>query len=432
MAGLKSRVSAEDAANAQLAVQSAAAAPPPWLLVAGGFHRRGGMDKANLALAQHLVDEGTPVHIVCYSVDAEFAGHPLVTTHIVSKPANSYFLGGPLLDWVGRRVARNLVKRWPDARVLVNGDSCLWPGINWVHYVHHAWDGGSPEGPLWFRAKHRLNLWMARKRERAAARAGRLFITNSHRTSQDLIDLLGVDPGRVATVYLGGESEWGAVTPAERAASRKSLEISEDRPLAVFIGAIGHDRRKGCDLVLEAWRRLCADPHWDVDLVVAGGGSALNAYREQVAQWKLEGRIRMLGFSERVRDLLAAADVLVSPVRYEAYGLNVQEAICRGVPAIISSGAGVAERYGPEYSGLLLPDPEDVDDLVARLKQWRLNMPEWHARFQEFGDALRSYGWQDMARRIVSTVNEQGGLNSLQNHRIGESADRSGYAPPVA
>jgi glycosyltransferase involved in cell wall biosynthesis len=151
---------------------------------------------------------------------------------------------------------------------------------------------------------------------------------------------------------------------------------------------------------------LCADPQWDVDLLVAGAGGALGMCREQVSQWKLEHRIRMLGFSGQVRDLLAAADLLVSPVRYEAYGLNVQEAICRGVPAIVSAAAGVAERYGPECTPLLLPDPEDVDDLVARLRLWRSNMPEWEARFKHFGDTLRRYGWQEMARRMVATVNQ--------------------------
>ncbi len=377
----------------------------PWVLVAGGFHRRGGMDKANLVLAQYLVDQGTPVHIVCYSVDSDLAQHPLATVHIVPRPANSFFLGRPLLDFTGRKVARRVTGRWPQARVLVNGDSCLWPGINWVHYVHHAWDEGPPVGPLWFRAKKRLSRWMERRQERAAARIGRLFISNSDRTSRDLIERLGVDAGSVHTIYLGAESEWGLVTPEEKAASRKSLNISDGRPIAVFIGSIGHDRRKGLDVLLEAWRRLCADPDWDVDLLVAGTGSALGMYREQVSQWKLGHRIRLLGFSDRVRELLAAADMLVSPVRYEAYGLNVQEAICRGVPAIVSSTAGVAERYGPDHAPLLLPDPEDIDDLAARLRQWRSHMEEWQVRFELFGDTLRSYGWQEMARRMVALVN---------------------------
>jgi glycosyltransferase involved in cell wall biosynthesis len=411
VAGVKSIPPAQEAPAATAARDFAASDPAaaPWVLVAGGFHNRGGMDKANLVLAQYLVEQGTPVHIVCHFIDADLARNPLVTVHIVSRPANSYLLGRPMLDFTGRSIARRVLSQWPNARVLVNGDSCLWPAINWVHYVQLAWDQGPPEGPLWFRIKERLNTWFTHKRERAAGRIGRLFITNSNRTSRDLVEHWGVDARRVHTIYLGAECEWGRVTREEKAASRKSLDIPEARPVAVFIGAIGHDRRKGFDVLLEAWKRLCADPQWDVDLLVAGSGGALGMCREQVSQWKLDHRIRMLGFCDRVRDLLAAADVLVSPVRYEAYGLNVQEAICRGVPAIVSASAGVAERYGPEFAPLLLPDPEDVEDLVGRLRQWRSNMPEWEARFERFGDTLRSYGWQDMARLMVAMANQQHG-----------------------
>jgi glycosyltransferase involved in cell wall biosynthesis len=377
------------------------------------------MDKANLALAQYLVEQGTPVNIVCYRIESDLARHPLATVHIVSRPAKSYFLGAPLLDFTGRRIARNVLSHCPSARVLVNGANCLWPGINWVHCVHHAWDERPLEGPLWFRAKQALSRWRLHRRERSAARIGRLFITNSNRTSRDLIERLGVDPRLVHTIYLGAESEWGPVTREEKAATRRSFNIPEAHPVAAFIGSIGHDRNKGFDVLLEAWRRLCADPQWDVDLLVAGSGGALGTCREQVSQWKLERRIRILGFSDRVRDLLAAADLLVSPVRYEAYGLNVQEAICRGVPAIVSSTAGIAERYGLEYAPLLLPDPEDIDDLVARLRQWRSNMPEWASRFELFGDTLRRYGWQDMARRIVSVAKQQGEPGSIPNTRAG-------------
>src|SRR5579871_1533623 len=378
--------------------------PPPWVLVAGGFHRNGGMDKANLALAEYLVEQGTPVHVVCYSVDSQFAKHPLATVHAVPRPAGSYFLARPLLDRKGRSVARTVLSQWPRARILVNGENCLWPDINWVHYVHHAWDPGQSGGPFWFRVKERLNAHLVRRREKSAARTGRIFLTNSNRTSRDLIQL-GVDPARIHRVYLGGEKEWVPVTAAEKAASRKSFQISQTRPVAVFIGSLGLDRRKGFDTLLESWRILCADPEWDVDLLVAGSGHALSACRLLVAQWKLEQRIRILGFCDRVPQLLAAADILVSPVRYEAYGLNVQEAICRGIPAIVSADAGVAERYGPECAPLLLSNPENVNGLVGTLRQWRLNLAEWAARFGQFGDSLRQYGWSDMAREMVLLAN---------------------------
>lgn len=368
------------------------------------------MDKANLALAQYLVEQNTPVHLVCHSFDPDLASHPLVTVHRVSRPAGSFFFGKPLLDFYGRRVAREVISHWPGARVLVNGDNCLWPDINWVHCVHQAWEPRRPGGPLWFRAKYGLGTSLARRRERKAVRIGRVFISNSNRTSRDLVERLGVEPERVHTVYLGAESDWRPVTREERAAIRNSFKIDERRPLAVFIGSLGFDNNKGFDVLLKAWKRLCTDPQWDVDLVAAGNGNALAMWREEIARCGLTRRVQMLGFTNRVQELLGAADVLVSPVRYEAYGLNVQEAICCGIPAIVSARAGVAERYGSKFAPLLLPDPEDVDDLVERLLQWRLNMDGWKASFREFGDTLRTYSWRDMARRMISIASQETAL----------------------
>jgi glycosyltransferase involved in cell wall biosynthesis len=288
----------------------------------------------------------------------------------------------------------------------------LWPGINWVHYVHHAWKPPQQEGPFWFQTKQNIGASMTCKRERALAGIARVFITNSNRTSRDLIEHLDAKPERVHTVYLGAETEWGPATREEKAVSRDFFRIRERRPLAVFIGSLGFDNRKGFDVLLKAWATLCADPHWDVDLAVAGSGNAISMWREEIARCGLADRVHMLGFTERVRDLLAASDVLVSPVRYEPYGLNVQEAICRGVPAIVSARAGVAERYGPAFTPMLLPDPEDVTDLVEKLSRWRSNMEGWQTSFRQFGDALRAYSWRDMAYQMVSIASRQAALKA--------------------
>lgn len=382
------------------------AAKSPWVLIAAGFHRHGGMDKANLALAEYLVEHGVPVHIVCHSIDPGFSCHPLVTVRLVALPLRSFFLGGPLLEIYGRRIARKVTTRSPRAQVVVNGDNCLWPGINWMHYVHHAWKPNCKGGPLWFRVKERLSSWLSRKRELSAARIARVFITNSNRTSQDLITNLGAEPHRVHTVYLGAESDWDAVTGHERASAKESLGITKTRLVAGFVGSLGLDHRKGFDTLFVAWNRLCLDPNWDVDLVVAGNGNALPMWRTEVSRYGLNDRVRILGFTDKVRDLLAVIDVLVSPVRYESYGLNVQEAICRGIPAIVSATAGVAERYRQEFAPLLLHNPDDVGELVDKLYQWRANKESWDARFEQFGASLKTYGWRDMAHRIVEIASQ--------------------------
>ncbi|HTB17683.1 MAG TPA: glycosyltransferase family 4 protein [Bryobacteraceae bacterium] len=378
----------------------------PWVIIAAGLHQKGGMDKANFALADYLLERETPVHIVTHSVDPSLQQHPLATVQLVTRPLNSFYLGEFTLAARGRQIARRILGQNPGAQVVSNGGNCIWPGINWAHYVHRAWEGPK-RGPLAYRIKAALAAGRARRTEKAAFQRARLIISNSQRTTNELVKFFGVDPSRVHTVYLGSDQAWGPISAAERAASRKLLQVSETRSLAVFVGALGYDDRKGFDVLFRAFEILCSRPDWDVDLMVAGGGPATPEWQAKVKQAGLENRIRLLGFTDQVKSVLAAADLLISPVRYESYGLNVQEAICRGVPAMVSASAGVAEQYDSGFSPLLLPDPENAADIVQRLEAWRANREQWRARFQPFGDRLRARSWRDTAADFVSIVENQ-------------------------
>jgi hypothetical protein len=118
-----------------------------WVLVAGGFHRGGGMDAANAALAIHLADRGSKVHLVCHRADDDLNNHKMIEVHRVQRPAGSFFLGQWLINSSGRRVARAAVALDATSRVVVNGGNCNWPAINWVHYVHRAWSDVNAIGP---------------------------------------------------------------------------------------------------------------------------------------------------------------------------------------------------------------------------------------------------------------------------------------------
>lgn len=378
----------------------------PWVIVSTGFHERGGQDRANAALAEYLARRDYPVHIVSHSVDKRLQEFGSVQVHIVPQPPGPFFVAETLLGRLGRQVARQVSAGFAQARIVVNGGNCVWPGINWAHYVHHAWDPRVADAPVWYKLKTTINHEIALHREKAAYRVARLVLTNSDLTTNHLVDLLGLDANRVKTIYLGCESGWESVTPEERARGRSLFGLDVDRPTAVFLAGIGFDHRKGFDLAFEAWRQLCEQPDWDVDLVVAGGGAAVPMWKSKIEQTPiLAGRIRFVGFSERVRELLALADILISPVRYEAYGLNVQEAICRGIPAIVSSSAGSAERYDEDCAPLLMTQPNTAE-LLRVLRRWRAEMHCWSVRFRDFGDRLRSYSWQEMAKSMVECIDE--------------------------
>jgi glycosyltransferase involved in cell wall biosynthesis len=371
----------------------------PWVLVAGGFHREGGMDRCNRALARHLIERGTPVHLVCHRVEPALK-EGAASVDVVPRPWGSFMLGGLLLALRGRKVAHRVTAEFPRARVLVNGGNCVWPDINWVHYVHAAWSENR-SSPVWLKVKSWVSRGLFSRREREALRVARIVITNSERTRQDVIDHLRIDPERIHTVYLGADPEFHPATAHERAAARSWLGKGKERPLVVFVGALGYDSRKGMDVLFSAWCKLCARHDWDADLVVAGGGRALHYWRRRIAEAGLAARLTLLDFTNRIPELLAAADLLVSPARYEAYGLNAQEAICCGVPAMVTRGAGVAERYPADLQELLIDDPEDTEALADKLYRWRAALPCWKQRIAPFCQILRGYTLDDMAKEMV-------------------------------
>src|SRR5215472_885532 len=354
----------------------------PWVLVAGGFHWRGGIDRANAEFALYLSERGTPLHLVAYWVDPLIAIRENVTCHIVKRPYNSFFLGEFLLHRAGVRVARSVAARCPDARVLVNGGNCRWGDLNWVHCVQAAWKCNDPGAPLWFRIKNRVAkrtfvIW-----ERRSLRRARVVFTNSQRTRWEAIEKYRIDPWRVHTVYLGSDRSLAPVTLEERQLARARLQVPDHVPLALFVGALSYDNNKGLDTLLAAWHGLSVGKQWDAYLLVAGGGGAVARWKNWCAERGMAERVRFTGATDRIPECLAAADILVSPVRYEGYGLNVHEAICSGLAFMVSRSAGIAERVPDSLSDMLIEDPEDAGQLANRLLASRTDARNWESRIE--------------------------------------------------
>lgn len=386
----------------------------PWIIVCGGFHKNGGMDKANWHLAHYWLETGRPVHVVGHIIDERLAHHPLATIHRVRRPLQSYLLGSPILDMKARSVWRQIKKRWKGARIVANGSNCFAGDVNWSHYVNSAWTPGLDDAPLAQRLRLGWEYQRSCSRERIAYQKAKLIICNSDRTKRDILSCTKGHINDARTIYLGSDEEFRPVTSAEKEAARKSLNVAADRRVAVFVGGLGHDNRKGFDVLCRAWTQLCEDPRWDVDLVVAGSGPAFQKWVEIVRNRALSDRIRLLGFSKNVPGILAAADVLVSIPKYEPYGLNVQEALSRGIPAITAASAGVAERFPKTLSGMLVRDPENIADCIRTLRFWRQNADELGDDYKTLGQALSARTWQMMAKEMTECIQNSGESDAHQ------------------
>lgn len=375
--------------------------PAPWLLVAGDLTPLGGMDAANHAFAFHLASRGEEVHVVAHRAWPDLLALPSLTWHRAWRPGGKHLLGGPFLARTGQRVWRRL--RPLDARAVVNGGNCRMAVANWVHYVHAAYTPETAVGGL-HRVKTRWTHQRNLATERSALLAAPLVLCNSQRTARDVVERVGVPDSRVAVVYYGTDpTRFPLIDGAERAAARRELGLTDDRPLVGFVGALG-DRRKGFDTLFGAWVALCRRPDWDANLVVVGAGAELEAWKVRAAEAGVASRIVFLGFRTDVPQVLAGLDALVHPARYEAYGLSAHEAICRGLPIIVSASAGVAERYPTEFDDLLLTNPDDEEELAERLRRWRANLDRYRAACVELASRLRARTWDDMAGEMVTLL----------------------------
>jgi glycosyltransferase involved in cell wall biosynthesis len=290
-------------------------------------------------------------------------------------------------------------------RSIVNGGNCPYPDINWVHYVHAAYTPDSRTGIV-ANFKKQIDRQIALKDERVALQGAKMVIANSMLTQNHLIDLLDLEPSKIKTIYYGIDANvFYPPTIAEREKLRGEYSWELDAPIVTFIGALG-DRRKGFDTLFTAWQQLCQDPTWNARLVTIGIGDELPLWKERTAAAGLSDRIEFMGFRRDVPSILRAADCLVAPTRYEAYGLGVHEALCCGLPAITTATAGVAERYTPALQDLLLPDPNNPEDLVRRLYKWQERADYYQQQAIDLSAHLRRHTWDDMARDILNAIAE--------------------------
>jgi glycosyltransferase involved in cell wall biosynthesis len=368
-------------------------------LVAGDLVATGGMDRANLALASYLLRRGRRVEVVAHRVAPELLASPGLEFHRVPKPLGSYLLGSPLLDRVGRGVAARVLAE--GGRVVVNGGNCAVADVNWVHYVHAAFlPRAAPRG--WRRAKSAVERRLVLREERRALAAARLVLANSERTRQDLLQCLGVAAERVHVVRLGIDAdEFRPAAEDERELRRKELGL-DARPVLAFVGALS-DSRKGFDTLFEAWIEL-GKRAWDPLLLVLGHGAELERWKGRAAAAGLGQSIRFLGFCQDVARILPALDGIVAPVRYEAFGQAVHEALCCGLPAVVSSSAGVAEKISGDLRGLLLDDPESPAELCRRLRVWRDDLDIHRGAARSLAANLRRHTWDVMAAEICEAM----------------------------
>ncbi len=234
--------------------------------------------------------------------------------------------------------------------------------------------------------------------ERRVARSAAVVLGASSAVV-DQVRSLGARDARLAAVSYPPPESVAARPEAARLHKTRAELGAVARPLILAVGRL--EPHKGHDLLLDAareWRAL--DPRPSV--VVAGDGSGRAGLQRRIEAEDLP--VRLLGRRADLPELLAAADLMVLPSRFESYPRIVPEALRAGLPLVATAVGAVPDLVGD--AAMLVPgdDPEALARAVAEL----IGDPERRDRLAAEGIA-QAAGWpteDDTVAQVLSVYDE--------------------------
>ncbi len=169
-----------------------------------------------------------------------------------------------------------------------------------------------------------------------------------------------------ANVPNGGEGE------KREALFRRFPELRGQR-YVLFLGRI--DRKKGCDLLIDAFARMA---HLDPGLhLVMAGPDELGWHNElikSITSAGLTGRVHWTGMlkGDVKWGAFLAAEAFVLPSHQENFGIAVAEALACGRPVLLSDKVNIAREIAEASAGLVEADTAQGTERL--LKAW-ISMP---------------------------------------------------------
>jgi glycosyltransferase involved in cell wall biosynthesis len=225
---------------------------------------------------------------------------------------------------------------------------------------------------------------------------------DSSATKQDLVRLLGVNPGKVTVVLLAHDPMYH---PLDEQACAPVLARHElDHGFLLFTGTL--EPRKNVTGLLTAYCMLRNRRAFTPPLVLAGRrGWLYDEIFAHIAALKLDGHVCFVEnpLDEELVALYNAAALLVLPSFYEGFGLPVLEAMACGTPVVCTDRGSLPEIAG---DAALLVNPDDLDSLADAMER-ALDDEPLRGQMRERGFAqVARFSWEKTARETLAIYHQ--------------------------
>ena len=331
-----------------------------------------GIERSTHQIARHLIARGHHITVLCGEAPPDLTldggeivcGHAVNFRHRVSVPA--------FARWAPKAMAQqradvtlSMTMACPAMVVQPRG------GVIAERLERElAARGGVPT--LRQRAAQWLNLprqaGLRRERATAANPMVKRFVAISEYVAQQMQKHHAVAANRITLIPNGAELpllDVHARADARRRV-RQAFKVADDSKALLFV-AQHSGRLKGIEPLLRATKKL-VNQGKNVTLLLAGHIT----YPQQMLAAKLaiRDRIRMVGPTNEIAQLLAATDLTVMPSYFDPSSKIVIESLIMGVPVVTSRFNGACDFMIAEdgrQRGGIVENPADVDEVAAAM-----------------------------------------------------------------
>jgi glycosyltransferase involved in cell wall biosynthesis len=187
---------------------------------------------------------------------------------------------------------------------------------------------------------------------RAVLKRADAVVSVSHDLAEHLQRAMGVPNVRVIPNGIDVDQFWSGSASGTAVTLVSICRLVPRKNIHVLIAAVEQLVREGAEL----------------SLVIAGTGPEKERI-ERLAQ-RSAGSVRFLGFVDeaRKRTLLSEADAFVQLSTREGLSIATLEALASGLPCVVSNIPGVREPITPGHTGWYVDKPENVQSVVATLR----------------------------------------------------------------
>lgn len=271
--------------------------------------------------------------------------------------------------------------------------------------VHHFTAGTLPWRPprpvvltlhdlVWLRGANRGRpyvRWYFGRLQARLARGADAIVVDTEAARSDVAEGIGIDPARIAVTGVGLDEGFFSLDRRPAAA-----------PFALAVGTV--EERKDLATAVRAVSRIPG-----LRLISVGPKTPYAGTVEAIArELGASDRVELRGYVDdaALLELFATAAVLVSPSRYEGFGLPPLQALASGLPAIAARTAVAQEVLGECVRYFAVGDAAALAEALGEALAGGANVQE---RIVQGRERARHFTWERVAAKVMRVYREVAG-----------------------